>query len=723
MAESYEKTDTRFVNPYHFVPLDERGCAKTIDRNTQLENGDSFTGYIDCTLVTLTPLFIPDTSRSCGLEHGIVKRYDFYSRESGTECTHSPIIPGSSLRGAIRTVFEALTRSCLSSVDTDHYLYKRTTEPAKPGRLVYNRESGSWQIHPCIKHMVPRHLSKGLRDRQSVRFKVAKRYKNRSYMPYEVSEIDTPDCNRKGYFHRGEWFQRKHHESIFEIDEKQTPRTIDNDTVRRLLENYRLYQDSAVNQALDGNHHGYHSNLQNASNASLDDLDGFLVYYTKRGTRYYLSPAAIGREVFQNRLHDLIDKENGDFTPCDDLRRLCPACALFGFVSSGGIHKGDALASRIAFGDAKVQGEVRWKSGDGFIVLPELASPKLSATEFYLQRQKNEYHLWNYDYAGQWKNHAIQSDNDYFPKLQGRKFYWHHKEMRSFDEENRKFSSDSRLEYSDRLVAVRPVDSGVHFVLRIHFERVTSDELDRLLWVLDLGGKAELAHKIGMGKPVGLGSARIRVEKTKIRKLTFKEGKLHYHFEDYHRDGKDPGTLFDTSEAVVSAVERILDFRHAPQNITYPYCVDSDRQPLPEHYRWFVANRQIRERATGTSPIIDQNLDPLQTKNDTNLQVIKIVKGEKGVRHRNNGVHSGKQKRSNDALRNEWFRGKVTKYIEDRGFGFIDGSIFFHILIYRHTFSDKMPRKGDEVLYRKEFYKKNGKEQVKVSSFKGDSEG
>lgn len=111
------ETDERFVNPYNFIPL-VGGCRRS---KPVIKKDDSYTGYFDCRLRLVTPLFIPNTSSSNG-------GYDFFSYEnlqgkSQDEWTSKPpkepVIPGSEIRGAVRSVYEAAFGGCLSSVSTD----------------------------------------------------------------------------------------------------------------------------------------------------------------------------------------------------------------------------------------------------------------------------------------------------------------------------------------------------------------------------------------------------------------------------------------------------------------------------------------------------------------------------------------------------------------------------------------------------------------------------
>jgi len=100
----------QFKNPYDFVPLED-----AIDRgyNPQPQDriaGDLYTGTIVCRLRTETPLFI----------HGIGQqqsnRRTFYRNNDG------PIIPATSLKGAVRSIAEIVSNSCLPTLpDTLSY--------------------------------------------------------------------------------------------------------------------------------------------------------------------------------------------------------------------------------------------------------------------------------------------------------------------------------------------------------------------------------------------------------------------------------------------------------------------------------------------------------------------------------------------------------------------------------------------------------------------------
>ena len=144
-VENYKK---RFVNPYNFIPLME-SCSRSVPT---AEFEDCYTGYFDCRIKLLTPLFIPNTSSSSRLLSEEEKKnekckdekwkgYDFYSYDdwSAEEWEgkglplppQNPAIPGSEIRGALRSVFEAAFNGCMSSVSAGRVLSERTNKAKK----------------------------------------------------------------------------------------------------------------------------------------------------------------------------------------------------------------------------------------------------------------------------------------------------------------------------------------------------------------------------------------------------------------------------------------------------------------------------------------------------------------------------------------------------------------------------------------------------------------
>lgn len=110
-----EKKEYRFLNPYNFV----RNLKQDRPQGHDLGNCPppphdryvGMTGRIICTVEAKTPLFISD-SHEVQDDNGH-KTYRFFQYEG------LPALPASSLRGMIRTVFEAVTNSCFMVFQED----------------------------------------------------------------------------------------------------------------------------------------------------------------------------------------------------------------------------------------------------------------------------------------------------------------------------------------------------------------------------------------------------------------------------------------------------------------------------------------------------------------------------------------------------------------------------------------------------------------------------
>lgn len=98
------------------------------------EKEQLYSGKIVCTLETLTPLIVPDTSNPEKDENGH-ESYEFFSLNNGELC-----IPGSEIKGMIASVYESLTNSCLRIFDEKKRLSWRmeakNLDRWKPGRII-----------------------------------------------------------------------------------------------------------------------------------------------------------------------------------------------------------------------------------------------------------------------------------------------------------------------------------------------------------------------------------------------------------------------------------------------------------------------------------------------------------------------------------------------------------------------------------------------------------
>ena len=602
---NYCTTNERFINPYNFVSINEKV------RREKVEYG-SLSGTIVCELETLSPLFTPNTTRNHFFsdKFAFANSYDFFSYEdlqavdNPREHFARPIIPGSSIRGVIRSAYEAALNGCMSTCDDENTLYRRTPVPRDSyGIIEKDATTGERVLYKASKWKWP------ISDRRGHK---------------------TGDELRGGVYLRGEDFpdrnKPKKHDAImkYELDSKGNKIEIarfdeegeNNREWTNFVEVWRLYQQrggaiKGVNQ--NKNHKGY---------ASYFDAKAIPVYYTRLDNTsfYYLSPAAITKEVFSRTLKELL-KSQGEHNPCEHLSDICPACALFGMTGE------DSLASRLMFcdGTPNISGGLDttkdWSDWyDKLRALPILASPKVSATEFYLEDVDGAAYF-NYDYIVNYyeyfdKNNktakeAVRTPLEN-PKLRGRKFYWHRKSI----------LEDKTQAFGNQRTEVRPVKKGKSFTFKIAFDRLTKDELQTLLWVLTFGEhNLTHAHKFGFGKPYGYGSARVTCTEVSIvtldENLTLKkETQCSYV----------PVKPEDTT--ALREYLKLTDYSKASDDVKYPKGSrnsgrgGSGKIIEPSTYAWFGINKEIL--LGGFNPTFNQVLpNPL----DENIALWGYARG------------------------------------------------------------------------------------------------
>ncbi len=174
------------------------------------------------------------------------------------------------------------------------------------------------------------------------------------------------------------------------------------------------------------------------------------------------------------------------FLRCQNNNSLCVACRLFGMMQTGQRNAGVFLG-KVNIGDAKV-----YEDSLNFhtpIFTAVLDTPKPRHKAFYLNNQGF---------------------------IAGRKFYFHNENL---------LTANSLIPIGDtgrfRNQHIKPLDTGVEFEARIDFTNLESDEFAALLFAVAMrfNEQWDMRHKIGYGKPIGLGS--IRIDPTKLRLVDY----------------------------------------------------------------------------------------------------------------------------------------------------------------------------------------------------------
>ena len=595
----YEFSETSFVvNPYTFAK-GNRG----VKRSEKESEVGTHTGVFTCHLYPKTPLLIPDALEKQeipgrkkekqeipGRKAKEIKHYSYPFFRLGEE----PVIPGSSLRGPLRSMYEALTDSCYSTARPEQYITARPKKAFQPGLL--KKDGDRWELHSADRYLFQieeyfRALGKPLDPGvfhspyevaaanygKMVNFQGFQGHtavRGRTITQFYVKTIGTAGATNTGYYYVGEYISKKKYESIFVMKEKINITTsIIEKAFAPLKETLKVYQNAKINQKFvsssvpwdSDQHKGYaHINLKN-----FEKEGGILpIWYKEISGQYYFSFASIGRFQYYTPIDQILKKEGK--MPCSSIKKLCKACSLFGMVGEE-----EGLGSSVRITDAV------FKETEGTVLqeipsynLTELRTPHPSYLPFYAVT--NDY-LAGYDD----KNCTIR----------GRKFYWHSKPK------YKKLQKLSGDKIDAKMEGIGKNEGSFQF--QVYFEKLSREQVLELAVLLCLGENQQQGNycfKLGHGKPLGFGSAKIVVDKLEIRKFdsaqpmyTIKEYELGEELEEWEflKDLFEKETWEDTLNNIRTNIEgmtKILSFNFNAdgQNraqVVYPNVLNRTNMP------------------------------------------------------------------------------------------------------------------------------------------------
>ena len=525
-----------FINPYTFV----EGEGKSKKYENLIKKGAN-TGVFTCRLYPKTPILVPDPfdkevfresiSTSDSGEERKTEHYSYKFLHIGDEKNIKPIIPGSSIRGPLRNMYETLTDSCYATARPDQYITARPKKAFEPGLL--KKTGNRWELYSAIrykfqideyfaeigKHLDPNissmpYLSAAKNYGKLVKFNVYSIniiVNNREITQYFAKDIGSSTAVKEGYYYVGEYISNKKYESIFV--KKNKINNITSNSIKQafdaLKDTLKVYRDEKVNQKFvksigtwNADQHGGYANVDLEA---FEENGGVLpIWYKEVNGKYYFSFASIGRFKYYTSIDSILKQSNR--TPCSSLKKLCKACNLFGMVGEE-----EGLGSSIRITDAIFDGNIDEAIEE--YTLTELRTPHPSYLPFYA---KTDNYLSGYD--------------DPQCNIRGRKFYWH------FKPDYNKLKNLPEDKVDTKMCGI---DKG-SFTFKVYFENITDEQLAELAMLLCLGEnneKGKRCYKFGHGKPLGFGSAKIVVEKLDIRE--FKSQDTQYKIESYNNLASD----------------------------------------------------------------------------------------------------------------------------------------------------------------------------------------
>jgi len=442
--------------PYNFVPLNEQvvptECEPAKDFAFDKYHEGRYTGYIDLTIETKTPLYIRGTLTEDEIKQEIDSKNkpDFFS-PTGKFC-----IPGSSLRGMIRTMVEIMSYGKFEFFDNKRLYFRGMADLALSLRNYYNKRILNAKAGILYKKGLSyfiKETSFSKISKSEAKTKVTELGK--SYSEFEFYEVGTYYLIVSGKMQgkENDWLVQKSNSTVNEIElAKEDVDNYVNDTTRK-KEAPNLIKKLAKNSEVPC----FYVTWKDKNNH-----DRVSFGHTKMFRMAYETSIAdhVGEAITNNSIIDIPE-------------------AIFG--------NKETFAGRVFFEDAFLKNPSGNDCEEEKVVT--LLGPKPTTFQHYLVQTKENM-----------KSHPCNLahyDSNPLTAIRGHKLYWH--------KENQKYKNSSFNSNTD--TKIKPVKTDKTFTGRIRFENLSAVELGALLSALEL--PPDCCHKIGMGKPLGLGSVEI----------------------------------------------------------------------------------------------------------------------------------------------------------------------------------------------------------------------
>ncbi|MCX6358317.1 MAG: TIGR03986 family CRISPR-associated RAMP protein [Armatimonadetes bacterium] len=493
--------------PYNFVPLPKQAVQAEPPPAHDVFHPDRLTGWIDATIETLTPVY---TRAATGASPG-------YPPPSATQNgqpadffhlgdRNKPVLAGSSLRGVVRSVFEVLTKSQLEFVSPRRLFYRSFASSVTNWRNYYNEQfqqarlvagelrsdQDGWTLWVSNEPTAPStpngngilaidvksHSYTGMHRTQDIT--VAKSNN-------VVSLPSGPANNNPNGFRAwecrekpggiaatlvlpGRCINTRHYNQVVLTPMEGAARVYR--VPKSVVDDYQAWGQMA---------HGSRFGTRDAPRKLKEGQVAFAIVATDGK-----SVATIGANMMHALRYPHSIEAVARMTSAGPGSGLDMAQAVFGRVPPD--EKGECVRGRVAFEDARCTTENPWLPAPEVCTPSIMSGPKPTSFQMYLQQQ-----------GGQATNHwGVPA-----PELRGRKFYWHRPEAAAL----REISARPVAGGDTQSTRIRPVRAGAEFACRIRFENLTRAELGALYASIRLPNGC--AHKIGMGKNLGLGSVRL----------------------------------------------------------------------------------------------------------------------------------------------------------------------------------------------------------------------
>lgn len=456
--------------PYNFIPLNSTVINWKMPPNIEADcdkyHDNCHTGVIEIDIETKTPLYIRGPLKQKDLDNCIE------SNEISAFFDPAGIlrIPGSSLRGMIRTLVEIVSFSKFGYFD-DTGLYYRGLADKSNLRNEYQQTMSSYDAK---KKVAQYKISAGILSKEGFKYFI-----NPAGTPNQIARKKAQSiiASLGKKYEPFEWY-RNNNEFIvvsgeMEGKEKDWLINLPSNNVNR----FEIPEKDVRQYNNDKNRSTDAPNL--LKKASSGESPCFYVKWrdSQNNERVAFGHTGMFRLAYKKTIGEHIPIE----TIMDKNSSIDMAEAIFGNEKT--------FAGRVFFEDALLcesQGEVCMGVSSPKI----LSSPKPTTFQHYLEQDEN----------ADTKHYNTYNSNG---TIRGNKLYWH-QSGNNWQEKDKNKIQKHKSQYTE----INPVKLGTRFKGRIRFENLRTEELGALLFAIDL--PVGCCHKIGMGKPLGLGSIHIK---------------------------------------------------------------------------------------------------------------------------------------------------------------------------------------------------------------------
>ena len=529
-----------FINPYTFVPLPEKVKRNKPHGHSRAVEG-GLTGYLDVEFAFRSPLMMP-------VDWNIAEE----TTATGTRIEECVTVPGSSVRGAVRSLFEVISSSCLSVLDPDYlpvhrehlgmHLEKKLAvvdEVDSDGkvisvlptsRVVWIRAEALWRLFGGAEG-----LRSGVRisfDDFDEKCTDKRSFGNKVNFGNEANQVTREQLTSKGestLTKGGDWVvhvadagtKSSHpadHIYVAAGKLETTPIRLGERTWEDYRELCRYSADVTGGElasrapawdaqdwpeVLVKHKSGTTIGKRRKSDGALASGDSVWITMSKGGERVVtgLTMSLTWRKLGEGPIRDRLPDES--LLPCRNPDELCPACATFGFIEARteGQRRDqaehNAYASHLRFGAFETDAPVPLR----LVLPPPTRSPRPSAGAFYLEHPTAEGENREAGVAelGKPASHwgGLRGRSG-MRRIAGRKFYWHGQEPEDTTPTPRQVRRNHYpVEGAPNCREVRRWITEKPPVLRgrIHFENIDARQLGLLMLALE---PQELAKRAGI---------------------------------------------------------------------------------------------------------------------------------------------------------------------------------------------------------------------------------